>query len=202
MEMDLSTYIRSFPKGLPLDLIKNILKQILKGLSYVHNEGILHRDLKPQNILLNIVNNSIEVKIADFGLARTYYKNNRNLTKYTSKENLTLVTPLYRAPEIFNGSSNYTTAIDMWSVGCIFAELVKGNPLFSGEIEIDIVNMIYKLLGTPMGVSGFPTYSGKNLSEIFPVLDNDGIDLISKMLVYDAKLRISASQALEHRFFN
>jgi serine/threonine protein kinase len=112
------------------------------------------------------------------------------------------VTPLYRAPEIFSGSSSYTTAIDIWSVGCIFAELVKGMPLFNGEQELDIITKIFQLLGTPKNVSGFPNYSPKNFNDIFPTLDKDGIDLLSKMLSYDPQFRISASQALEHQFFN
>jgi serine/threonine protein kinase len=86
MQMDLSVFIGNYQKGIPVEVIKDILRQILQGLSFIHTEGILHRDLKPHNILLNIdMNNALEVKIADFGLARTYNKNNRNLTKYTSK---------------------------------------------------------------------------------------------------------------------
>jgi cyclin-dependent kinase 2 len=85
MQMDLSSYVSAFSTGLPMDALRNILRQILKGLSHVHAEGILHRDLKPQNILINLdMNNNIEVKIADFGLARTYTHENKNLTRYTS----------------------------------------------------------------------------------------------------------------------
>jgi serine/threonine protein kinase len=112
------------------------------------------------------------------------------------------VTPLYRAPEIFSGSSSYTTAIDMWSVGCIFAELVRGLPLFNGEQELDIVTKIFQLLGTPKGISGFPIYSPRVFSEEFGNFDTSGIDLLSKMLCYDPMMRISARQALEHQFLN
>jgi serine/threonine protein kinase len=87
-------------------------------------------------------------------------------------------------------------------VGCIFAELVKGNPLFNGEQEIDIVTKIFQLLGTPKSVTGFPSYTPRNFNELFPTLDNIGIDLLSQMLSYDPLLRISARRALEHQFLN
>ena len=114
------------------------------------------------------------------------------------------MTPLYRAPEVFNGSTEYSTAIDIWSIGCIFAELVNGVPLFSGNQEYDVLINIYQLLGTPSDspLKNAATFKPRKLEDVFPSLDKIGIDLLSKMLAYDSYERISASQALEHQFFN
>ncbi len=114
------------------------------------------------------------------------------------------MTPLYRAPEVFNGSSEYTTSIDIWSIGCIFAELVKGKSLFSGNQEVDVLINIYQLLGTPSDapLRNAANFKPKRFEDVFPTLDENGIDLLSKMLAYDPNNRITASKALEHPFFN
>ncbi len=114
------------------------------------------------------------------------------------------MTPLYRAPEVFNGCSEYTNAIDMWSIGCIFAELVNGAPLFSGNQEYEILINIYQLLGTPNNspLRNVPNFKGKNFEDVFPTLNYDGIDLMKKMLTYDPSKRITAKKALEHNFLN
>jgi cyclin-dependent kinase len=114
------------------------------------------------------------------------------------------VTPLYRAPEVFNGSSEYSTAIDIWSIGCIFAELINGKPLFNGNQEYDVLINIYQLLGTPSDtpLRHVTNFKPKKFEEVFTSLDENGVDILSKMLTYDPNLRISASKALEHPFFN
>ena len=114
------------------------------------------------------------------------------------------MTPLYRAPEVFNGSSEYTTAIDIWSIGCIFAELINGKPLFTGNQEYDVLINIYQLLGTQNDspLRNAANFKPKKFEEVFPSLDENGIDLLSKMLAYDPNARITASKALEHPFFN
>lgn len=121
------------------------------------------------------------------------------------------MTPLYRAPEVFVGNSNYTTAVDIWSIGCIFAELILGQPLFNGNQEIDVLTKIYQLLGTSEQVpySFLKDLSGHKIKDLNKfetlfsnLLDNDGLDLISKMLVLDPEVRISAYEALEHPFFS
>lgn len=206
MNTDLKNFIDSFPinEQIPIRLIKHILKQTLEGLFYLSMEGILHRDLKPQNILLNFEPGSenINVKIADFGLARTYCI----LTKIFSKN---IMTPLYRAPEIFLNVNEYTSAIDIWSLGCIFVELVNKNPLFNGKNEMDVIIQILQLLGKPSYLSHSSIaivndkYERKTFSwqDICPRLDTSGIDLISKMLALEPENRITASEALKHEFF-
>jgi serine/threonine protein kinase len=118
------------------------------------------------------------------------------------------VTPLYRAPEVFIGSSNYSTAVDIWSVGCIFAELLTGKPLFNGNQELDVLHKIYQLLGMPEQVSYTflkdfsPVKKIVKFEDLFENLDENGLDLISKMLVLDPQKRITAYEALEHPFFS
>jgi cyclin-dependent kinase 12/13 len=125
MEHDLSGLIsRKF--DFSIALIKSILKQILLGLDYLHDNNIIHRDIKGANILLN---NKGEVKLADFGLARLHNPNPNQNKKYTNR----VVTLWYRSPELLLGATNYGTAIDIWSVGCVFAELLSGTSLFKGN---------------------------------------------------------------------
>jgi len=184
-------------------LIKSYLQQLLKGVAACHVRRVLHRDLKPQNLLLDRLGN---LKIADFGLARGYGVPVRT---YTHE----VVTLWYRAPEILLGCKQYATPVDLWSVGCIFAEMVSKTPLFPGDSEIDQLYQIFRLLGTPSesvwpGVSQYPDYKDSfpqwrpaKLSRVLPALDLLGIDLLSKMLIYEPSKRISARQALAHPYF-
>jgi len=119
----LDTTFKPKDKEVPLDFVKSIMYQILKGVEFLHSRKVLHRDLKPQNILID---EKLRVKIADFGLSRTY---SIPIRQYT-KEVLTL---WYRAPELILGINEYSTGIDMWSVGCIFAELFFKKPFFTGD---------------------------------------------------------------------
>jgi len=120
--------------GKNIELIKFYLLQILAGISYCHQRRILHRDLKPQNLLIDPLRNNL--KIADFGLAR-WFDISQNIFSHE------VVTLWYRAPEILLGSCKYGTSIDIWSIGCIFAEMITGKPLFPGDSEID---QLYKLI--------------------------------------------------------
>ncbi|KAF9208412.1 Cyclin-dependent kinase catalytic subunit [Haplosporangium sp. Z 27] len=163
---------------------------------FCHSRRILHRDLKPQNLLIN---KGGRLKLADFGLARAF---GIPLRTYTHE----VVTLWYRAPEILLGSRHYSTAVDMWSVGCIFAEMITRKPLFPGDSEIDELFKIFRLRGTPNeeiwpGVSAhkdwkqeFPQWSRKPLESVLPQLDKDGIDLLSQMMEYDPARRISAKR--------
>ncbi len=147
------------------------------------------------------------LKLADFGLARAI---GIPVRTYTHE----IVTLWYRAPEVLLGSKHYSTAVDMWSVGCIFAEMASQTPLFPGDSEIDELFKIFRILGTPTeaswpGVSQLPDYKSSfpqwpsvPLAKAVPHLDEPGIDLLGKMLIYDPGKRISAKRALEHPYFD
>jgi len=189
---------------LPVEVIKTIMYQIVTGTKFLHSNKVLHRDLKPQNILID---DSFRTKIADFGLSRSYTIPIRPYTK----EVLTL---WYRAPELMLGSDQYSTPIDVWSLGCIMGELYLKTPLFCGDSEIDQLHKIFQALGTPNpntweGVNELPNYNvefpkwnGGNLQKLVPMMDNVAFDLFSKMIVLNPIKRISAKEAIDHPFFN
>ncbi|OMJ86460.1 hypothetical protein SteCoe_12041 [Stentor coeruleus] len=201
LEKDLRNFIES-TKEIPENLIKKFLVQILTAVSHCHQHRILHRDLKPQNLLIN---NRQIIKLADFGLARSFCL---PMKTYTHE----VVTLWYRAPEILMGTKKYSTPIDIWSIGCIFAELATGKPIFAGDSEIDQLFKIFKILGTPdeenyPGVSllpdyknTFPKWRGVNLADEVHGINDEGIDLLSQMLAIDPLLRISARNALNHPY--
>ncbi|KAJ9109229.1 Cyclin-dependent kinase catalytic subunit [Naganishia friedmannii] len=205
LDMDLKKYMDTVgnSEGLGPMMVKKFTYQLIKGLYYCHAHRVLHRDLKPQNLLINKEGN---LKLADFGLARAF---GIPLRTYTHE----VVTLWYRAPEVLLGSRHYSTAIDMWSVGCIFAEMAMRQPLFPGDSEIDEIFKIFRLLGTPNediwpGVSQlpdykptFPQWNGVDLARAVPGLDANGIDLLRQTLIYDPSHRLSAKRALQHDYF-
>jgi len=144
LDTDLKKWMDRNGKGpahpLPKHIIKNLLYQLIKGLAHCHKHGVLHRDLKPQNLLVD--NSNLCLKIADLGLGRAF---SIPVKSYTHE----IVTLWYRAPEVLLGSTHYSTPVDTWSVGCIFAELVRKQPLFPGDCELQQLLHIFKLLGTP-----------------------------------------------------
>jgi len=208
VEQDLKKIIDSTKgKGLDLKYTKNFLYQLLRGVDFIHKNKVLHRDLKPQNLLINKDN---ILKIGDFGLARGYGIPVKN---YTHE----VVTLWYRPPDVLLGNKTYGTTVDMWSIGCIFAEMVSGKPLFTGNNENDQLKKIFEIMGTPtekyapclrefpewgVGENNFEANEPQNFKELFRDLDNDGIDLMQKFLQLEPDKRISAEEALKHPFFD
>ncbi|PSN58277.1 Cyclin-dependent kinase 2 [Blattella germanica] len=209
---DLKKYLDSSKDILPLSLVKSYLHQLLKGISYCHAHRVLHRDLKPQNLLID---KKGFIKIADFGLARAF---GMPVRTYTHE----VVTLWYRAPEILLGSKFYSTAVDVWSLGCVFSEMLSKKALFPGDSEIDQLFRIFRTLGTPdeevwPGVSSLPDYKSifprwepQALTDVVPTLGENGREvfqvgglvMLHKLLTYDPSKRISAMDALKHSFFD
>ncbi|KAG6486449.1 hypothetical protein ZIOFF_055024 [Zingiber officinale] len=213
LDIDLKKFIDSHRKGpnprpIPSTVVQRFMFQLCKGVAHCHSHGVLHRDLKPQNLLVDKEKGIL--KIADLGLGRAF---TIPLKSYTHE----IVTLWYRAPEVLLGTTHYSTGVDMWSVGCIFetdlAELARRQALFPGDSELQQLLHIFRLLGTPNeeqwpGVSSlrdwheYPQWKPQNLARAVPSLDPNGIDLLSKMLQYDPANRISAKAAMDHHYFD
>jgi cyclin-dependent kinase len=202
---DLKKEIDTYNDGLDSIKIKTYLFQLLKGIQYLHDNKILHRDLKPANLL--ITDQGI-LKIADFGLSRCFAINTKN---YISE----VVTLYYRSPDVLLGNRNYLTSIDIWSIGCIFAEMAHGKPLFYANQEIDQLKRIFRILGTPSesnwpeafnlpdwNPDKFEVYQCQSLSKFVTKLDNNGMDLLGKMLMMNPERRVSVTGALNHPYFD
>ncbi|KAG5051742.1 hypothetical protein JHK87_003940 [Glycine soja] len=201
MDTDLHQIIRS-NQGLSEEHCQYFLYQILRGLKYIHSANVLHRDLKPSNLLLNA---NCDLKICDFGLARVTSETDF-MTEY-------VVTRWYRAPELLLNSSDYTAAIDVWSVGCIFMELMDRKPLFPGRDHVHQLRLLMELIGTPSEADlGFlnenakryirqlPLYRRQSFQEKFPHVHPEAIDLVEKMLTFDPRKRITVEDALAHPY--
>ncbi|CAL9213314.1 unnamed protein product [Arabidopsis halleri] len=202
MDTDLHHIIRS-NQPLTDDHSRFFLYQLLRGLKYVHSANVLHRDLKPSNLLLNA---NCDLKIGDFGLARTKSETDF-MTEY-------VVTRWYRAPELLLNCSEYTAAIDIWSVGCILGEIMTREPLFPGRDYVQQLRLITELIGSPDDSSlGFlrsdnarryvrqlPQYPRQNFAARFPNMSVNAVDLLQKMLVFDPNRRITVDEALSHPY--
>ncbi|KAK4488778.1 hypothetical protein RD792_004565 [Penstemon davidsonii] len=229
MEHDLKALMETIKQPFSQSEVKCLMLQLLGGIKYLHDNWVLHRDLKTSNLLLN---NRGELKICDFGLARQY---GSPLKPYTHL----VVTLWYRAPELLLGAKQYSTAIDMWSLGCIMAELLSKEPLFNGKSELDQLDKIFRVLGTPNeaiwpGCTKLPSYKVNFVKHQLPalgdsglafwpplvpmynllrrkfpatsftgspVLSDAGFDLLNKLLTYEPEKRITAEEALNHEWF-
>ncbi|XP_018082435.1 cyclin-dependent kinase 11B S homeolog isoform X2 [Xenopus laevis] len=205
VEHDLKSLMETMKQPFLPGEVKTLMIQLLRGVRHLHDNWILHRDLKTSNLLLS---HAGILKVGDFGLAREY---GSPLKPYTP----IVVTLWYRAPELLLGAKEYSTAIDMWSVGCIFGELLTQKPLFPGKSEIDQINKIFKDLGTPSekiwpGYNELPAikkmtftdYPYNNLRKRFGALLSDqGFELMNKFLTYCPAKRISAEDGLKHEYF-
>lgn len=191
-------------KHTPILLVKLYIYQMLRSLAYIHSLGICHRDIKPQNLLINPETH--ELKLCDFGSAKILIKGEPNVSYICSR--------YYRAPELIFGATDYTSAIDIWSTGCVMAELLLGTPLFAGESGVDQLVEIIKVLGTPTKDQikamnsnykefKFPQIKPHSWREVFPAnTPESALDLIARMLEYRPQERATALEACAHPFFD
>ncbi|XP_024516690.1 cyclin-dependent kinase F-4 [Selaginella moellendorffii] len=202
MECNLYQMMKDRQKLFPEAKIRNWCFQVLQGLAYMHREGYFHRDLKPENLLVTVD----VIKIADFGLAREV-RSRPPYTNYVS-------TRWYRAPEVLLQSSLYNSAVDMWAMGAIMAELFNLRPIFPGASEADEIYKICSVLGNPSQATWpdgmklakcmnfrFPQFVPANLSALVPSASAEAIDLMKAMFAWDPLKRPTPSQALQHPFF-
>lgn len=187
LDQDLSSYIqnRKIRGSMESTKIREISKEILSGVDFLHTHRIIHRDLKPQNIL---VSKDGHIKLADFGLAKTY--------DFEMKLTAVVVTLWYRAPEVLLGLP-YATPVDMWSVGCIIAELFSLNPIFCGSSEVDQLFKIFKILGKPpqcewpenvsIDYNSFTVNRSASIRDLLPNLDDTSYDLIMVRYLHTKK---------------
>ncbi|XP_006732725.1 cyclin-dependent kinase 6 [Leptonychotes weddellii] len=201
VDQDLTTYLDKVPEpGVPTETIKDMMFQLLRGLDFLHSHRVVHRDLKPQNIL---VTSSGQIKLADFGLARIY--------SFQMALTSVVVTLWYRAPEVLLQSS-YATPVDLWSVGCIFAEMFRRKPLFRGSSDVDQLGKILDVIGLPgeedwprdvaLPRQAFHSKSPQPIEKFVTDIDEQGKDLLLKCLTFNPAKRISAYSALSHPYFH
>ncbi|XWS77098.1 hypothetical protein CRYUN_Cryun01aG0233200 [Craigia yunnanensis] len=190
---------------MPILYVQLYIYQIFRALNYLHHVvGVCHRDIKPQNLLVNPQTH--QLKICDFGSAKMLVPGEPNISYICSR--------YYRAPELIFGATEYTTAIDMWSVGCVMAELLLGQPLFPGESSVDQLVEIIKILGTPTREEikcmnpnytefKFPQIKAHPWHKIFHKrMPPEAVDLVSRLLQYSPNLRCTSLEACAHPFFN
>ncbi|RYP09054.1 hypothetical protein DL764_001550 [Monosporascus ibericus] len=198
-----SRFFNKMKTTMPILEVKLYIYQLFRALAYIHSQGICHRDIKPQNLLLDP--NTGVLKLCDFGSAKILVENEPNVSYICSR--------YYRAPELIFGATNYTTKIDVWSTGCVMAELMLGQPLFPGESGIDQLVEIIKVLGTPTRDQirtmnpnymehKFPQIKPHPFSKVFRRADANALDLIARLLEYTPTERLGAIDAMVHPFFD
>jgi len=206
-EQDLKKYMDQQGDRGALDpnTVRSFMFQLLKGTAFCHENQVLHRDLKPQNLLIN---RKGELKLGDFGLARAF---GVPVNTFSNE----VVTLWYRAPDVLLGSRTYSTSIDVWSCGCIFAEMISGVPLFRGRDNQDQLLHIMRILGTPteaqfqkilkdspeIQLKPFPRYPRMSFAQVLPKASPAALDLLERLLKFDPAERISAAEALSHPYF-
>ncbi|GAU89015.1 hypothetical protein RvY_01614 [Ramazzottius varieornatus] len=189
---------------IPMIYVKLHMYQLFRALAYIHNMGICHRDIKPQNLLLDT--ESSVLKLCDFGSAKHLVRGEPNVSYICSR--------YYRAPELIFGANDYTCMIDIWSAGCVMAELMLGQPIFPGDSGVDQLVEIIKVLGTPSKDQiremnpnytefKFPQIKPHPWSKVFrPRTGNDALELIARLLEYTPSARLTPLQACAHHFFD
>ena len=189
----------------PSSLLKLYSYQMLKSIGYLHSIGICHRDIKPQNILIDPLDYTL--KICDFGCAKQLVKNEENISYICSR--------YYRPPELVLGATFYTCQVDVWSIGCVIAELILNRAIFPGKSAKEQLYEIIKILGTPtkeqisemnpkVHITKLPNIPHKLWKDVFKDKTDDMlfIDLVDKLLVYEPEKRLTPYQALNHPFFD
>ncbi|XP_046331397.1 cyclin-dependent kinase 6-like [Haliotis cracherodii] len=200
IDQDLATYLERCPSpGLGPDRIRDLMHQLLSGVDFLHAHRIVHRDLKPQNVLIT---SQGQLKLADFGLARIY--------SFQMALTSVVVTLWYRAPEVLL-QGQYATPVDLWSCGCIFAELFNRRPLFCGQSDVDQLIKIFEAIGLPSELEwpehvslpwkSFRSVAPQPLEKFVPEIDHQAKDLLERLLTFDPHRRSSASAALCHPYF-
>lgn len=205
LPMDLEKIIKDKTLIFEQSHIKSWMLMMMRGLAWIHKNWILHRDLKPNNLLIKEDGN---LKIGDFGLAREF---GHNILK-CKQMSIDVITLWYRPPEILFGSKQYNYAVDIWSAACIFGEMMLRAPLFAGDNEINQLELISKVLGSPNlaiwpNLTELPNYielkpqEPISLQNLFFAAELDVVQLLEKMLSYDPLERPSAEQVLQHDYF-
>jgi len=205
LETDLACVIRS-PQELTDEHCQFFIYQVLRGLKYIHSANVIHRDLKPRNLL---VNSNCDLKICDFGLARVDDPHNKDRCHMSDY----VATRWYRAPEVILSRERYTKAVDMWSVGCILAELMGRKPLFPGRDSFHQITLIISILGTPPPsnfrkknskerdfVANLPKKQKIPFTQLFPSANPLACDLLEKLLAFEPENRIKIEDALRHPY--
>jgi glycogen synthase kinase 3 beta len=189
---------------IPISYIKLYMYQLFRSLAYIHSLGICHRDIKPQNLLLDPATGIL--KLCDFGSAKHLVRGEPNVSYICSR--------YYRAPELIFGAIDYTTKIDVWSAGCVLAELLLGQPIFPGDSGVDQLVEIIKVLGTPTREQiremnpnytefRFPQITAHPWTKVFrPRTPPEAIELVSRLLEYTPSSRITPLEACAHNFFD
>eukprot|EP00277_Geminigera_cryophila_P030238 CAMPEP_0173057526 /NCGR_PEP_ID=MMETSP1102-20130122/799_1 /TAXON_ID=49646 /ORGANISM="Geminigera sp., Strain Caron Lab Isolate" /LENGTH=367 /DNA_ID=CAMNT_0013923071 /DNA_START=70 /DNA_END=1169 /DNA_ORIENTATION=+ len=207
MDTDLYRIVRS-PQQLSDDHVRYFIYQVLRGLKYIHSANVMHRDLKPNNLLVNA---NCDLKICDLGLARMSDANDSVMTCY-------VVTRWYRAPELLLGNKHYDAAIDMWSVGCVMAELLARKPLFQGKDYVEMLKLQIAYIGNPKRPEQkhisdkaikfladrtlFPASRRIAWKELFPKSSEQALDMLDNLLQFNPENRLTAEQALAHPYMH